>query len=203
MPKRIIMTNDTGRKKPTAEGVYIQDIKGRYYTQAEWLGTTRDLIPNGIAVINPNAEFLVALNQSPTKLSYGGNGKLLTGVTTTTNIDTAKTDYNGKSNTEHIISQLGAGNAPAAGYCFNYIFPNGQRGYLPAVGEWIIARDNKTEIDELLSLLGGGISDKTDYSLASTQYGTVGCYGVYWSDIYVAMLYKTNGYYTRPFGELI
>ena len=74
----------------------------------------------------------------------------------------AKLDFAGKSNTDKIIAQLGTGNAPAAEYCSNYIFPNGQKGYLPALGEWQIAYDNKTEIDACMSLIGG-TSIYTDY----------------------------------------
>jgi hypothetical protein len=49
---------------------------------------------------------------------------------------TAKTDYNGRLNTDAILS-LKPDTDLAAGYCNSFIFPDGvTKGHLPSCGEW-------------------------------------------------------------------
>lgn len=64
-------------------------------------------------------------------------------------------DFNGKANTEAIVSALGT-NAEAAYYCSNYTFKNGRKGHLMSAGE---AYEMCLNIDKLSSMLNSLSSD--------------------------------------------
>ena len=84
-------------------GIFIQDIYGNLYTEDEWDGTQT---ANGVAVIAPECEFVIALLYSGGYLSYWANElETVDGVTTTLEEEEALLDYNGKSNTEAIVSK--------------------------------------------------------------------------------------------------
>ena len=94
-----------------------------------------------------------------------------------TDPEIAKLDFNGKENTDLIIEALSGTNdgyvdgAPAAEACVNYVFPNGQTGYLGALGEWFTVMTNQTIVEEALAICGGN----SDLSLGfhtSTQHTT-------------------------------
>lgn len=212
MPKRILMTNDTGRKKPTAEGVYIQDIKGRYYTQDKWIGLANKPVTNGVALISSRAEFLISKEEPGSKLAFGSQGILVANIATTVNMSTAKMDLKGDYNTDQIMSQLGVGKCPAAEYYFNYTFPSGQKGYLPSFGEWYEAYANKAEIEECMQLIGGlafavaNTSTGDNYYWSSTQYNAVSAWNIAWSTADGQNTWSTKNAtskMTRAFGKLI
>lgn len=116
----------------------------------------------------------------------GGYGTLIDGCTTTINYDTAKIDYNGKQNTNAIVSQLGTSETYAARYCKEYTFPHGVQGYLPALGELYETYQNKSEVDACMSLIGGkplydgSISNYRKWS--STQLDSNSAWAFVWED---------------------
>lgn len=143
---------DYGRQN----GVYIQDTNGNLYTKEEWEVLITKPIPNGIAVISDEASFVVALSESPSELEWQTTVGEITDLPDIASSSLAKLDFNGKSNSDIIATvSNGGANAPANAYCQNFTFPDGSKGYLPALGELWIARQNLATINELLTLTGG------------------------------------------------
>lgn len=142
-------------------------------------------IPNGIAVISDDYQFVMALSDSSSYLSWGEPGVLVNNIVTTTDANIAKADYLGSNNTDKIIAQLGPGtvynNCPAATYCKDYTFPNGQKGYLGSLGEWQEAGKFKTEIDTCLRMVGNAMNTKI-YYWASTQWDGSNSWVLFWNN---------------------
>ena len=133
--------------------------------------------------------------------TWGGYGTTISGITTTSNTATAKTDYAGESNTTKIINQLGSGNAPAADYCRSRSYTvNGTtlRGYLGALGELQTAYDNKSSIDSALSKIGGTAMD-TNNHWTSTQYSAGRAWTLHWASGSVNGGGKGGDTYVRAF----
>jgi hypothetical protein len=133
-------------------GVYIQHVNGALYTESEWTaGGYANSDANGVAILSETIPAFVIAKQdaSSSKIRWGGYGKTVPDIVTSTSSATAILDYDGAGNTPKIIEYLAGTNdgyvdgAPAAEACVAYIFPNGNKGYLPALGEWNAAYANK------------------------------------------------------------
>lgn len=139
-------------------GVYVQGVSGKLYTVSEW---DNQETANGVAVLTNKCKFVIATEHHSGKMYYGGDWIQIAGVTTTSDISVAKTDYDGEVQTTKIINALTGVNdgyvtgAPPAEYCRNYTFPNGKKGYMGAAGEWQAAIDNIDAINSAMSLIGG------------------------------------------------
>lgn len=103
-------------------GVYICDNKSRLWKKSDW-DTSNNDNASGVAVKTYNCAFVIAPVEQ-TSIQWGGYGTLINGCTTTTNSDTAKTDYKGKQNTDAIIAQLGVYAAMASSLEMNEIISN-------------------------------------------------------------------------------
>ena len=152
-------------------GVYIQHIDNSIHTPANWTaaGFSNDKA-NGIAVIDNKASFVIALKEKYYLAWASDTSTLLEGVTTIAHSTNQINDYAGYDNTEAMMLVDTSG---AAHYCYNYIFPNGARGYLPSMGEWSVAGRRKASIESALQLVGGTAfnSGYPNYSYwSSTQY---------------------------------
>lgn len=134
-------------------GVYICDNKSRLWKKSDWNKSNNDNA-SGVAVKTDNCAFVIAPVEQ-TSIHWSEHGTLINGCTTTKNSDIAKTDYNGKDNTDAIIAQLDESETYAARYCKEYVFPHGVRGYLPSSGELYEAYQNKSKVDACMSLIGG------------------------------------------------
>lgn len=151
-------------------GVYIQHINGTLYDEAGWIsGGFGNDAANGVAVIDSRASFVIA-KTNITFMEWASNYmQAVDGVLLTSDRDTAKADYKGAENTKLIVAGYDTGKAAYS--CANYEFPNGQKGYLPALGEWVVAKSYKDAIDETVLLIGGdAIAEKAHWS--STQQGS-------------------------------
>ena len=188
-------------------GVFIQDIDGKFWTSKEW--NQANSRANGVAVLVqtiPNGGFVIA----PTQVAFDegrtwskdGAQDSVSGVTTTTNPSVAIKDYKGIGNSSAIVSKYGAGTDYAAGWCNNYTFKNGKKGYLGSCGEWREAYNNKAEIDACMSLIGGTAIDTIDYSWTSSQCNSTTAWLLRWADNYVRNYDKGNYYNVRAFSEL-
>lgn len=191
----------SGTTSPS-NGVYIQDTDGYFHTESEWDGS---YTPNGIAVITSNCRFVMALSDAhSTYCQWGSYGTEVSGITTATDISTAKTDYDGEAQTTTILSVLGnssdTDDAPAAYYCRAYTFPDGKKGYLGAAGEWQAALDNKAAVASALSKCGG--TALSDYYWTSTQYSSNHSWAMYWNYEYLTNSYKRNDRYVRAFAAI-
>ena len=96
------------------------------------------------------------------------------GLTNYGSADTAKGDYNGKSNTSLIIAHgdRNGYETPAADYCYNYTTAGTNKGdwYLPALGELYLIYQNKTTLNNNLSKIGG-IQLDSNIRWSSSEYG--------------------------------
>lgn len=163
--RRLMMQMMQSNKLPT-DGVYIQSIDGKFYTSDEWILPNEQA--NGVAVIDsrhPEGGFIVNKGTRYIK-KWSNSNILIENILTSTKESTVIKDYIGKSNTEQIIAQDST--AEAAIFCNNFTFPNGQKGYLGAAGEWQIAVEYKQDILRCIGLLGGACFED-GFILTSTQ----------------------------------
>lgn len=164
-------------------GVFIQDTTGRLWTSDAWDGS---VTANGVAVLTSACEFVIALSEEQyydiSTVGYSSSMDLPIYSTS----DAAIMDYSGRSNTTAIVSAYGDSWSSAAGYCANYIFPNGKKGYLGSAGEWQAAYDNKSAVVECVLTVGGGI-----FRNAST----------YWSSSRVVDSDKYNRFWFLRWGD--
>ena len=189
-------------------GVYICDNKGILNDVGSW-NTSNNSSAIGVAVISDNCSFVIEKTVSYSKKIWGGGyGNTISGVVSTNQPNTAKTDYAGESNTTKIINQLGSGNAPAAEYCRGRSCTvNGTtlHGYLGSCGEWQTAYNNKSSIDSALSKIGG-TAMKTGaniYHWTSTQFYSDNAWILSWTDGILETGYDKNyGNFMRAFYPL-
>lgn len=191
----------SGTTSPS-NGVYIQDTDGYFHTESEWDGS---YTPNGIAVITSNCRFVMSLSDAHTKYcEWGSYDTEVSGITTTTDISTAKTDYDGEAQTTTILSVLGnssdTDDAPAAYYCRAYTFPDGKKGYLGAAGEWQAALDNKAAVASALSKCGGTALSNSYWT--STQSSSTYSWYMRWDNEFLSNRYKNTNYYVRAFSAI-
>lgn len=161
-------------------GVYIIDTDNLLYPRANW-DTANNANAMGVAVISNNCRFAISKIQGGS-LIWGGYGTTINGIVTTADSSIAMKDYDGRGNTDKIIAQLGAANAPAANYCKNTsgLFPDGRQGYLGSLGEWMEAYNNKSEVDACMSLIGGDVINTDYYHWTSAQRSDSRSYVLAW-----------------------
>lgn len=129
------------------EGVYILDKSNKLYEKNHYFGTSDDAV--GVAVMVSQCQFVIGKN-TYSQLTWSNSYTNVTGISTSTN------DYAGESNTDKIIEQLGS-EAHAAYYCRTTtgLFPEGWTGYLPAIGELVVAFPYKAQILACMEKIGG------------------------------------------------
>ena len=179
----------------TPTGIYILDTDGALTTAANW-NTANNSKAVGVAVLTDNCRFVIAPEMSSSTLSWGGYGTTISDIVTTSNSSIALKDYAGGSNTDQIIAQLGASNAPAANYCKTYTFKNGKSGYLWSLGEMKAAYDNKSAIDTALSKIGATAMD-AGWHWTSTQYSSNASWLLGWCSGNVDSGDKRGDHYVR------
>lgn len=187
-------------KQSVANGVYIEDVDGKLWTESEWDGS---VTPNGIAVITNECQFVMALaDANASYCEWGSTGINISGITSAGNNASAKADYDGETQTAAILNKLGnnATNAPAAYYCNSFAFPNGQKGYLGAAGEWQAALDNKTAIVSALNKCGG--TAMSAYYWTSTQADSTIGWCMLWDSATLSSTPKYANNYVRAFKVL-
>lgn len=191
-------------KKKTL-GVFILGTDGSLYSKSEWNQPNSSAV--GVAVLTDKCKFVIAPT-APTeinsRLTWSKRAALgsVSGVITTTKLIVAVSDYNGVSNSSAIVSKYRAGTDYAAGWCQNFSFKNGKKGYLGASGEWQEAYNNKDEIDACMSLIGG-TAMRTDYFYwTSTQYGSRDAWSLDWKNGGLGHSSKDHYFWMRAFATL-
>lgn len=163
-------------------GVYICDNTGNLTTVESW-NTSNNSSAVGVAVISDNCSFVIGKTRSNkgktwSKILYGTT---VSGIMTTSNSSTAKTDYAGKANSD-VVRGLTSGEDNAFNLAYsNTITVNGTilYGYIGALGEWVTAYNNKSSIDNALSTIGGtAISISANWT--STQDDATGAWYLDW-----------------------
>lgn len=158
-------------------GVSIQHIDGSLYTVEQWTEKGFDNSEaNGVAYLDDDVKLVVA-KTNVTDYSWADdtyNYESLEGVTVAASGEDAVLDFSGRAHSELIAANT---IDSAALRCVNYIAPNGQHGYLGAIGEWvrILRTTNITEINNALALIGGEqiiITSTSVFYWSSTQAST-------------------------------
>lgn len=197
-PSRYTKTNPckyrpfcTYEYNPVPNGIYIYDKDNNRYTKEEWASSgkgTSDVC--GIGISTDTNSFMVSTAISAQNYAFGGKGTLISN-TPILDINVASSDLykatHGFIYTDTIISQLRTGNAPAAEYAKTYMFGNGQNGYLPSYGEVTTLYSYKTQVEEILRMLGLSLWGSA-FIQTCTQYGTSNNANLNW----------TNGIYFGP-----
>lgn len=181
-------------------GVLIQHVDGRVFSTAGWTdgGFTNDQA-NGVVVSTEAARFVIAKDNVSTSMKWSSNtSTLVDGIVAPEDSNVAKTDFAGQANTELMLATDTSG----AGYsCANYTFPNGTKGYLPALGEWDIAYQNKNAINTAMTLIGGTALGNS-YYWSSTQSSATTAWYLSWSNGSTTGSTKGRTIYVRAFSAL-
>lgn len=176
---------------PVPNGVYIYDKDNNRYTKEEWASSGKGISDVcGIGISTDTDSFMVSTNKSGVNYAFGGQGTLISNVPML-NTNVASTDLykstHGFIYTDVIISALGIDNAPAAKYAKTYMFGNGQNGYLPSYSEATTLYSYKTQVEEILRMLGLSLWGSASIQTC-TQYGASNNANLNW----------TNGIYSGP-----
>ena len=184
-------------------GVFIYDTNGNLTKPEEWDTANNDLAV-GVAVIDENCSFIIGKEASESKawsdILYGTT---VSGIVTTNDKSTAKTDYKGEANSS-IVRGLTLKETNAFNWAYsNTITVNGTTlyGYIGALGEWWTAYNNKSSIDSALSKIGG-TAMTIDYHWTSTQYGSNNAWRLTWGNGNVIDHFKRGNSYARAFYHL-
>lgn len=187
---------------PVPNGVYIYDKDNNRYTKEEWVSSgkgTSDVC--GIGISTDTNSFMVSTNKSGVNYAFGGQGTLIS-KTPILDINVASSDLykatHGFIYTDTIISKLGTGNAPAAEYAKTYMFGNGQNGYLPSYCEATTLYSYKTQVEEILRMLGLSLWGSASIQTC-TQYGTSNNVNLNWTNGIYFGPGKNNRYTVLPF----
>lgn len=178
----VVLIKDTGEvlynARIYANGVYIQHINGDLYTAEQWASFGYALEQaNGIAVKADTRSFVIAKTYQPSSI-WSNNAVELDGVETAATKVEAYNDYNGAKNTQSLLLTGESGIAAAS--AANYVFPNGERGYLPSVGEWDEVHQWRTEVDAAFAVMGGNALSAFDY-WTSTQQSSSLAWSYHWT----------------------
>lgn len=187
---------------PVPNGVYIYDKDNNRYTKEEWVSSGKGVSAVcGIGISTDTNSFMVSTSKSAASYTFGGQGTLISNVpmlTTSVASSNLSKATHGFIYTDTIISQLRTGYAPAAEYAKTYMFGNGQSGYLPSYGEATTLYFYKTQVEEILSMLGlslwGSVSIQT-----CTQYGAHNNATFYWLNGVSSQPGKGDEYKVLPF----
>lgn len=167
---------------PYEEWARIQHVDGTLYTAEEWLaaeaaGTVTDADANGVAVLYSTVAVCphVIHSKCSEKMAWSSSEDIrdIPGVTITKDYDIARHDVNGEANTVALLKAITDGiimDAPAAQYCAEVTFANGQQGYLPAIGEIKAWFDNEDAVEDCLDAINADFLTNRDY-WSSTFYG--------------------------------
>lgn len=183
-------------------GVYIQHIEGTLYTNDEWSAKGfANEEANGVAVIADECSFVIAKSFA-SAAPWASELTLVEGIVTTTSEETARNDFSGKANTE-IISPLYENSAAKSAQA--YTFPNGQKGYLPSLGEISIAQTHEALIGSSFSLIGVNYTNAQVWS--STQANSLSAWRALLRQVTASYVNKQKKEYgtnvpVRPFGVL-
>lgn len=188
----------------------IQHIDGTLYTAEEWIaaeeaGIVTDADANGVAVRYSqyaSCPHIIHPKYSTNGMSWSSNKSVeVPGVPVTTDKAVAQLDVNGKANTDAILKAVVAGtipDAPAAQYCVDVTFANGEQGYLPSAGELQAWKDNKTAVNACMDAIGADQVDNNKNYWSSTQCSASDAWYWYCSTSYLLNDTKSYNYYARP-----
>lgn len=187
-------------------GALIVDRNGNYYTKDEWLnsGLEND-DADGVAVSDKTHRFILSKKNLSNFGVWGASDTLIEGIVTSTDVQVAKQDFAGKANTDAIAKALP--NSFAAKLAGRTDFPSGKAEYCAALGEWNVIGGKRTNINQLLNVIG---ADELFYNSSSCDYFSTTQYNAYslWIAHFGANVQLTfddktsNRFFMRPLAEI-
>lgn len=198
---RTIKKSEWDAKPRKENGAYIQHVSGWLYTATEWQDNGfAETEANGIAVIDDDAKFVISKVGFDIE-RWGRNYDGIPGATIIADRKQLLDDTRGVFNTQFIDAVVETG---AAKTCINYTFPDGKIGYLPAIGEWIVAYRYKEDIENLISIVNGdAILPDTRWPMwSSTRKQSDDAWYFEWEDGDIYSTATGNEGYSRPFATL-
>ena len=187
---------------PVPNGVYIYDKDNNRYTKEEWVSSGKGVSAVcGIGISTDTNSFMVSTAISAQSYPFGGRDTLIPNVPLLSSdipISNLSKATHGFIYTDVIISALGIDNALAAKYAKTYAFGNGQSGYLPSFGEVNILYSYKTQVEEILSMLGLSLWG-SQYAQTCTQFGPTNNATLYWQDGKSLQPVKNSSFIVLPF----
>lgn len=190
-----------------SNGTYIYDTDGKFTSVSSWK-TSNNSKAVGVAIINDNCKYVIAKNDIGVAERFGGTINAKTGGILFDSLESPASEKqycNGYEDTLKIVSSYSGtdynGRVDTAAHdCYNYIFPNGERGYLGSSGEWYVIYDHgNSTVNNALTKIGGTAftNDKywtsTGAGLGASMYRLTFSSGSLGSGTY------GNKYYIRPF----
>lgn len=187
---------------PVPNGVYIYDKDNNRYTKEEWASSGKGISDVcGIGISTDTDSFMVSTSKSGVNYAFGGQGTLISNVpmpTTSVASSNLSKSTHGFIYTDVTISALGIDNAPAAKYAKTYMFGNGQNGYLPSYGEATTLYSYKTQVEEILRMLGLSLWESAAIQTC-TQYGASNNADLNWPNGIFSGPGKNDRYTVLPF----
>lgn len=187
---------------PVPNGVYIYDKDNNRYTKEEWVSSGKGVSAVcGIGISTDTNSFMVSTAISAQSYPFGGRDTLIPNVPLLSSgipISNLSKSTHGFIYTDVIISALGIDNAPAAKYAKTYMFGNGQNGYLPSYGEATTLYSYKTQVEEILRMLGLSLWG-SQYIQTCTQFGPTNNAAPYWQDGKSLQPVKNSSFIVLPF----
>ena len=187
---------------PVPNGVYIYDKDNNRYTKEEWASSGKGVSAVcGIGISTDTNSFMVSTAISAQSYPFGGQGTLISNVpmlTTSVAPSNLSKATHGFIYADVIISALGIDNAPAAKYAKTDTFRNGQHGYLPSFGELATLYSYKTQVEEILRMLGLSLWG-SQYIQTCTQFGPTNNAALYWQDGKSLQPVKNSSFIVLPF----
>ena len=190
-----------------SNGTYIYDTDGKFTSVSSWK-TSNNSKAVGVAIINDNCKYVIAKNDIGVAERFGGtiNGKgggiLFDSLESP---DAYKQYCNGYEDTLKIVSSYSGtdynGRVDTAAHdCYNYIFPNGERGYLGSSGEWYVIYDHgNSTVNNALTKIGGTAFTNDKYWTSTGAGLGASMYKLTFSSGSLAVGSYGNKYYIRPF----
>ena len=149
-------------------GVFIIDTNDNLYKTAEEFTQSGTAVKDAVGVLCVTDSIAIVIANHVLKNKFWSTGtELVDGCTTTNFYIDAWKDFAGAANTAAIIQKHNA-LSEAAASCNRYIFGNGKRGYLMAVGE---AKAIQDIFDSIHTLLGAIAYEDPVYGVDQMGYG--------------------------------
>ena len=186
-------------KRPVAAGVYILDTNGYYTPWREW-SSLSDNFAVGVAVIDNRASFMIAPNDLEPSI-WSNVTTNVDGIIASYDDSVLKSDYFGKANTDKVIAQLGDRGITAT-ICRNYRFKNNAHGYCGGFGEWWVAFQYQSEVEQALVKMGGTAMEWYQNYWTSTQCPADHNWYFRWCHAEHDCCYRSSILRVRPFGPL-
>lgn len=196
------VTNTAGQLNRSITLEYIKGVENgvyAYYSDGSLKGLSEaDSNAIGVAVVDDACSFVIGKEDGGTKKFGGYNTDLSAiGIMVSDSYLTSETDFAGYTNTSKLIGRLGT-DAAAATWCRTQF---SGKGYLPALGEWNLASSLKSDIETMMTAIGGTAIMGAGYWASTLGNSSSKSWESAWGGFLVTE-YRSNPQYVRAFSPL-